>query len=101
LLVAVVGAVVTVPLLFVVTALMGGGHGTYIPAIAIFPFGMLVSMALTGQITWLSMVVAVAQFPAYGYLAGGESRKARLAMLVVHAVAVIVAFWLKPGSNFD
>jgi hypothetical protein len=87
--------------LFAVAMVMGGGHGTYIPAIAIFPFGMLVAMVLTGQITWVSVFLAIAQFPVYGFAASGGSRKASLILATIHVGAVALALLFRPGSNFE
>jgi hypothetical protein len=81
---------------------MGGGHGNYTPAIALFPFGMLIALALTDQITGFSIAVALTQFPIYGLIMSSGSRKVRFCVLAgLHAVAVILALMLRAGSNFE
>jgi hypothetical protein len=66
---AVVGAVLTVPALGLTIFAAGGGHGTYLPAIFLFPFTML-GAAIFGSINPALIALALFQFPMYGYVIG-------------------------------
>ena len=54
-------------LFFLSVFLMGGGHGSFLPAKLFFPYTML-STAFTGSINGGFIVVALIQFPSYGIL---------------------------------
>jgi hypothetical protein len=78
--------------------LAGAGHGTYIPAIVLFPYTMGIAVAL-GNIAVPLVVLALAQYPAYAALLGCASSQRRrraiwviLARLHVAAVLVTLAF---------
>ncbi|MEI7489163.1 MAG: hypothetical protein WCJ72_17485 [Chryseobacterium sp.] len=57
---------VTPILLLLVVFMMGGGHGTYIPTIILFPFGMIGTI-FQKSITVPFVVLGLLQFPIYGY----------------------------------
>jgi len=81
----------------------GAGHGNYLWAKIFFPFTML-STAVFQSITSSFLVVAVIQFPIYGFLIGlyARQRKALMAsgaILIVHLVALGLAFYLT-SRNF-
>ena len=91
------GAVVTVPLAFVALAQGGVGHGSYTIAIVAFPYAMVLA-ALFDKITWPLMVLALAQFPAYGVALGLKTDRPRarartaLVLAVAHVVAIGAVF---------
>ena len=80
------------------------GHGTYVPAIAIFPFTMLLAI-LMGPISPPLIVLALAQFPIYGFILaratepGARLRLARRvgAIHLLVAVGAAVCAVLKEG----
>jgi hypothetical protein len=78
-------------LLVVVVFLMGGGHGTYAPAILFFPTG-LVSFSIFGQLRTPFIILAVIQFPTYGLLFDKLKNKAKTIsfILVFHFALVII-----------
>ena len=63
-----VGFVGVVALGFAIAA-AGAGHGTYIPAKLLFPFTML-SGVFGDSLTLPYLVVALVQFPLYGFILG-------------------------------
>jgi len=58
----------TIVLAFVCIILMGGGHGTFVPAMLVFPYAMLVRH-FVGTIDLTVIVLALAQFVVYGMIA--------------------------------
>jgi hypothetical protein len=97
------GALLTLPALFLAAASGGAGHGDYGLARALFPAPMLLTL-LEGSIGAPSLGLAFLQFPAYGGLLGwAMARKNYLPAVVVasaHLIAVIICF---PGAlpNFS
>ena len=82
----------------------GAGHGDYFLATILFPFTIL-STVLFGSITLPFILLAAAQYPAYGILLGlasmrGRFQRAASALLVVHASAV-TACLIFIGENFS
>jgi hypothetical protein len=57
----------TIPLLFIAVLFMGGGHGSYKPAIILFPFG-LIGILLSDTITLPFIILGVIQYPVYGFI---------------------------------
>ena len=57
----------TIPLLFIAFLFADGGHGSYIPAMGLFPFG-LISTLLFNRITIPFVVVAIIQYPVYEFI---------------------------------
>lgn len=83
----------------------GGGHGTYAPAMACFPYTMLLAMTTAGKITAPLLLLAAAQFPAYGgLLALGASRRRvwtfGRCIAAVHIIFVLACFQIQ-RSNFQ
>jgi hypothetical protein len=71
------------------------GHGTYLPAIALFPLAMALAI-LQDLISPLLIGLALAQFPAYGFLLGREHEagtRLRLAWKLgaIHLLAAVGA----------
>ncbi len=69
------------------------GHGTYLPAMLLFPYSMGGAVAL-GGIGPALLVLAVVQYPVYGALVGAVSepsgRRAILRMLIsLHLLAAV------------
>ena len=63
------GAAASLPLLVWSFFSMGGGHGSYLPAILCFPYAMLLSIGAQ-SITVPLLLFALAQFPIYGGVLG-------------------------------
>lgn len=82
----------------------GGGHGTYLPAVLLFPFTMLSTaacQAITVQWSW----AAIVQFPLYGAVLAvarllGATRVAALCLGMIHLSAVIACIVWLPGGAF-
>jgi hypothetical protein len=101
----VITALVATPICLLLGLASGGaGHGNYLLAKILFPFTMLSTIPF-GSIIVPFIVLAVAQFPAYGIilgLANGRGRGMRTAgaMLVVHALAAAACLMLI-GDDFS
>lgn len=63
----VVGAVVGALLVGLTVIAAGGGHGSYVPAIVLFPYSMALAVPL-GSIAPPLVGLAILQYPAYGVL---------------------------------
>ncbi len=70
----------------------GAGHGNYFLAKVLFPFTMLSTFVL-GSITAPFILVALAQFPIYGWVVGQSARHktwtSSLAIALAHALAAM------------
>jgi hypothetical protein len=64
----------------------GGGHGSYLPAKVLFPYGMMVAEAReAGSLRGLPLVLILAQYPVYGVVLGAaaDSSRSRTALWAV------------------
>lgn len=88
-------SLLTIPLLFVAILFMGGGHGTYIPAMALFPFG-LISTILFDRITTPFVVLAIIQYPFYGFIIdkARQTNKGKVVLSIIIVVHIILAVLL-------
>ena len=80
----------------------GAGHGSYIPAVLLFPYTMLTTR-VTGVISPFAIVLAAIQFPLYGIAiarAGAAGRRRRtMGLILVHGAGVLAAFVLLRGDD--
>ncbi len=88
------GMVVTLPALFLAVLSSGAGHGDYLFARALFPWPMLVT--LDQEIGVPALVMALVQFPVFGFVAGRamarEKYGALIAIAALHIVGVALCF---------
>ncbi|HMH45910.1 MAG TPA: hypothetical protein VK557_20650 [Pyrinomonadaceae bacterium] len=92
-------SLVIAPILLGIAALPGGvGHGTYVPAVILFPFAALTVVALDHffDASIPMMIIAALQFPIYGLLISWARSRSRSVMalaviLTLHALAVLIA----------
>lgn len=69
---------------------MGGGHGTYVPTIILFPLGMI-GTTFQDSITSPFVILGIIQFPLYGYLIDIlKDNKRKYLILIFHIILVIV-----------
>lgn len=81
---------------------MGAGHGTYIPSILLFPFGML-GVLLEDRISVPFIIIGILQFPVYGYIIDKALHSRRLLIIllsVLAAHAALVLMLLKLLSEY-
>ena len=86
------------PFCLAIAALSGGvGHGTYVPAVILFPFAALTVVALDHffNATIPMMIIAALQFPIYGLLISWAKRRSRSVMalaliLTLHVIVVVI-----------
>ena len=94
-------SILTIPLLFVVVFLMGAGHGTYIPAMGLFPFSML-SILLFNKITMPFVIIAFIQYPLYGFVIdktkSNENKRTMFLLLFLHIFLAFIIIAAK-GSE--
>ncbi|MDV7698262.1 hypothetical protein N6B72_15160 [Chryseobacterium soli] len=82
---------VTPILISFVVLMMGGGHGTYIPTIILFPFGMIGTI-FQESITFPFIVLGLFQFPIYGYVLDLlKNNKYKYLILILHILCLISA----------
>ena len=82
----------------------GAGHGDYHLAMILFPYTLL-STALFDSITPPFVILAVIQFPLYGFVLGYANEKGRLVstailLCVVHGIA-LTAMLLLANRNLS
>jgi hypothetical protein len=79
---------------------MGGGHGSYLAAKVLFPYSMLIAGAF-GSIGFISAVLALVQFPAYGVLVAYAPVRPRAAsyLFAAHALSTVAAL-VTSNANF-
>ena len=82
----------------------GAGHGHYLFAKVLFPFTML-STVFLDSITLPFLLLALVQFPVYGFIMGlanvrGHLRESTIAISIAHLFAVIACFAFI-GENFS
>jgi len=88
-------SLLTIPLLLVVVFFMGGGHGTYIPAMSLFPFG-LISTVLFDRITIPFVVLGIIQYPFYGFIIDNarQTNNTKVILPILILVHIILAVFL-------
>lgn len=92
------------PLLLIVAVFaMGAGHGTYIPAIGLFPFGMF-GIIWQDSITFPFIIIAILQYPIYGFiidkaLFAQRQKLIALALLLSHILLALLVIKLS-GENW-
>ena len=74
-------------LLFIAFLFMGGGHGTYKPAILFFPYGMLI-VQFFNKINFFSIFISTFQYLIYGliidYYVVNKSKKLLIGVILGH-----------------
>jgi hypothetical protein len=82
---------------------MGGGHGSYVPAMGLFPFGLL-STLFYDRITIPFIVLGLFQYPLYGFIIdkvilSSKSKIVLPLLILVHIIlaAVVIKF---TGENW-
>jgi hypothetical protein len=82
----------------------GGGHGTYVPATALFPFSMLSTALTGGVISPAAIGLAFLQFPIYGFVMAsatpGNRKRAIVILAALHVAAAVIAFVVLRGGAF-
>lgn len=78
---------------------MGGGHGTYLPAIFLFPWGMM-GIVWENTITMPFINIALLQYPLYGMLLDGLKAKPNVkwfcfCLLGLHVALAMTVFALE------
>ena len=82
-----------IPLLCIAVFFMAGGHGTYKPAILLFPFGLL-GVLLSDTITLPFIIAAIIQYPVYGFIIDKAKASNKIqfiipALLIIHIVLAL------------
>jgi hypothetical protein len=97
------GSILLTPVAFLLAVIaVGAGDGSFIPAMTIFPWGMMTT-SLNDAVILPAVLAAIAQFPAYGVLLGLGARFRRLrstalGLAAAHALAVGVAYAVVPAT---
>lgn len=90
-------------LLIIVFFAMGAGHGTYIPAMGLFPFGML-GVLFQDRISVPFIIVAIIQYPLYGFIVdkANSSQQLRLSLLTILMahIALATLILMLTGENW-
>ena len=85
------GLLIAAPALWTAILSGGAGHGQYLAARALFPIPMLLTLLQNEQIGPVSIVAALAQFPAYGAFVGWANLRERRVPLIALALAHVAA----------
>jgi len=99
-----ISLIVTPLFLYLGIASGGAGHGHYLLAKLLFPFTMLSTRAF-GSIVAPFILLAIIQFPLYGFILGAANERRTMFMpaagiLLVHSVAAVACFFVV-GANFS
>jgi hypothetical protein len=91
------GALITPFAAMLAIASSGAGHGDYILARVMFPYGMLLTRLVESTFFYLLIGLALAQFPFYGALVVWrtdlkKSVVTAFAIAAVHLMAVVACF---------
>jgi hypothetical protein len=86
--------------LVIAWAYAGGGHGTYTAAKILFPYTMYFAASIVGKISAPLLVLALLEFPAYGFTIGLAAKRGRMKValalvLAVHTAASGLCFSVK------
>lgn len=87
-------SLLTIPLLIIAVFFAGGGHGSYLPAIFLFPFS-LVSFLLFDSITIPFIIIAILQYPVYGFIIDNVKRSGKnqwlpFVVLFIHVLLAVI-----------
>lgn len=98
-----VGAAFGVLAAAVAVIVAAGGHGSYAPAVLLFPLPMLLTR-LTDEIAPSLLVLALLQFPLYGAFIAWPDRlnraRATVSPLIMHAALAGTAYFALRGGDF-
>ncbi|KAA2220405.1 hypothetical protein [Chryseobacterium sediminis] len=90
--------ILTIPLGFLAIFAAGGGHGTYFPLLAIFPFSLLGTFFNEE----IPLLIGIIQLPAYGFLMDKFGTKKVLpVIIVIHIIGMCTVFMLKRDYFFS
>ena len=79
---------VTIVLLLVTIFLMGGGHGTYVPAKLFYPYTMILAY-LIGKINFVGGLIALGQIPFYGWILL-KKPKWKGYIIAIHIITILI-----------
>lgn len=88
--------IITILLLVLTIFLMGGGHGTYVPAKLFYPFSMIIA-GFTNKIGVLATILAIVQIPIYS-LAVYKKPNLKYYIIGIHFIAIIICFSINKSS---
>jgi hypothetical protein len=100
-----VGLLVTIPAAVLAIVSGSAGHGDFGFARLLFPFPMLATRLTNDTISFLSMALALAQFPLYGTLIGFYAARresqgvAIVLMIMIHAAGAVACIWMLPNFS--
>lgn len=90
--------IITIPLAALAVLFGGGGHGTYFPLLAIFPFSLLGTFFNEK----ISLLIGIIQLPVYGFLMDRFNAKKVLPFIIaVHVICMCIVFILKREDFFS
>ncbi|PWN59851.1 hypothetical protein [Chryseobacterium viscerum] len=91
-------SILTIPLGFLAILAGGGGHGTYFPLLAIFPFSLLGTFFNEE----IPVLIGIIQLPVYGFLMDKfETKKAFPVILAIHVICIFTVFMLRRDYFFS
>ncbi|PWN66482.1 hypothetical protein [Chryseobacterium oncorhynchi] len=91
-------SILTIPLGFITILAGGGGHGTYFPILAIFPFSLLGTFFNEK----ISLFIGIVQLPVYGFLMDKFSTKKAFPIIIaVHVICMYITFMLRREYFFS
>ncbi|SEW32496.1 hypothetical protein SAMN05421841_2302 [Chryseobacterium wanjuense] len=88
-------AILTIPILVFVIFFAGGGHGSYLPMMTIFPF-FTFGIVVPEKISSLFFTIGLLQFAIYGFFMDKFGAKTVLPYIIlIHCLLVTITFLLK------
>lgn len=85
-------SILTIPLLIIAFFFAGGGDGTYLPAMGLFPFGLL-GILFYNRITTPFILLSIIQYPVYGFLIDKATlvNKGKFILFILSIVHILLA----------
>ncbi|KNB60905.1 hypothetical protein AC804_17285 [Chryseobacterium sp. Hurlbut01] len=81
-------SLLTIPLAFLVIFFGGGGHGSYLPFLILFPVG-IVGIFVSEVLKTLFFILGLLQFPVYGFLLDRFQNKKTIFLISLFHLLII------------
>ncbi len=81
-------SLLTIPLAFLVIFFGGGGHGSYLPFLILFPVG-IVGIFVSEGLKTLFFILGLLQFPVYGFLLDRFQNKKTIFLISLFHLLII------------
>ncbi|QOG00870.1 hypothetical protein [Flavobacterium sp. MDT1-60] len=85
--------IISILFLFFTILFAGGGHGTYLPALIVYPYTMIIAK-LQLEIGFVGFFLALIEIPLYGYIWFNKPNW-KYYIFGIHMLGVVISFLIK------